>query len=238
MAQALELVELRRALDGCAGQEQAEAAIAAALTGCDDHDTEAALAGVYNQWRARSTSYGDVRDSLVDLPHYADGYAVTDIFTVRHRLIRELDPQPRSVFEFGALLGFFLVTALDAAPSIERVGWVDNESHSPGSNRACSENLASYLEPRGRDASVLFDTAACRAPRFGRADLVAVDAAHGHYDCLTDLVWALSLDPRTIMVDDYTAHEPVRDATRRFAAWQGLEVEEHETVNGLAVLRL
>lgn len=184
--------------------------------------------------------FGDVRDVLVNAKHWGHhGYATADLFTVRYDLIRELVPQPRSVFEFGSLLGYFLLTALDAAPSISRVGWIDTETDVPDSNEFCLENIADYAERHGRDnLDVFYDTRTRACLDFTQADLVQVDGAHSYPDCLTDLVWASMLRPHTIFVDDYAAIDEVRRATDEFAAWRGLEVEYHETVNGLAVLRL
>lgn len=184
--------------------------------------------------------YGDIRDTLAALPHFdpaLHGYAVMDLFTTRWQLIRDLDPQPLSVFEFGALVGYFLVTAADAAPTIHDVGWIDNEAHTAGSNKLCREDMEHYARGHGRDFWLWHDTAQTRSADFGHADIVAVDAGHSYTDCFTDLEWARALTPRVIFVDDYKAIEPVRDATDAFARANGLEVEYHDTVNGLAVLR-
>lgn len=204
--------------------------------------------------------YGDIRDRLVRLPHgdpYGGmSYVRDDLFTVRHELIRKLDPQPTSVFEFGALVGYFLVTALDAAPSIVDVGWVDNESHSPGSNEMCSENVRS-VRP---DLEDVFwwrdrDFIPSRDPDSGEPqyDLVAVDSDHSYDGALADLRAAHRLNPHTIMVDDWTAGshgDDIHAAVETFlneeaddweggdgvgAAW-GYDLAEYVTVNGLAVL--
>jgi hypothetical protein len=180
--------------------------------------------------------YGDVRDVIVAAPNWGQhGYAVSDIFTVRFPLIQEL--APRSVFEFGSLLGYFLLTAIAAAPSIERIGWIDTETDIAGSNQLCAENLADYTNKTGHALNVFYETRTRQCAEFGTADLVQVDGAHSYADCLTDLVWAMELEPKTIFVDDYAAIHDVRRATDEFARWQMLEVEYHETVNGLAVLR-
>jgi hypothetical protein len=177
-------------------------------------------------------TYPDVRETLANLPHpptQAMRYALdTDIFVVRHEIIRALDPPPRSVFEFGALYGFFLVTALDAAPSIGRVGWVDNESHTPGSNQKCLENVLS-VRP---DVELI--TAAT-------ADLMHVDGDHSFAGCLADLRTAALLGTRTLMVDDWTAElhrADIRSAVDEWlweepASWR---LDVYETANGLAVL--
>lgn len=182
--------------------------------------------------------FDDVRDVIVSAPHWygpGHGYATSDIFTVRHPLIRDL--APRSVFEFGALLGYFLLTAVDAAPSINRVGWIDTEGDMPNSNTLCAENLADYAARHNRDLTVFYETQTRQCLTFDHADLVQVDGAHSYPDCLTDLIWAMELTPKAIFVDDYDAIEGVARATDEFAAWQGVQVEHHVTVNGLAVLR-
>jgi predicted O-methyltransferase YrrM len=180
--------------------------------------------------------FGDVRDVITSAPHWGDhGYATSDIFTVRFPLIEEL--APRAVFEFGSLLGYFLLTAAAAAPSIERLGWIDNETDVAGSNELCAENLADYTSKTGHALDVFYETQTRRCLEFGFADLVQVDGAHSYPDCLTDLIWALELKPSVIFVDDYSAISDVKRATDEFARWQRLDVEYHPTVNGLAVLR-
>ena len=182
--------------------------------------------------------FGDIRDVLVSAKHWGNhGYATSDIFTVRHKLIREMDPPPVDVFEFGSLLGYFLLTAVDAAPSIRRVGWIDVELDVADSNQFCAENLNDYGLRHRRDFSLFYHSQTRQCVNFGTADLVQVDGAHSYPDCLTDLVWALELKPRVIFVDDYAAIDGVKRATDEFARWQELETEYHETVNGLAVLR-
>lgn len=198
--------------------------------------------------------FGDIRDVLVSLPHgdpYGGmSYVREDLFTVRYDLIAKLDPQPTSVFEFGALVGYFLVTALDAAPSIVAVGWVDNESHSPESNRFCDENLRAYLTARGReDTLAWYGRSRDEVPVTHRYDLVAVDSDHSYEGCLADLRAAHRLNPRTIMVDDWVAGshgDDIQAATKTFLdetaidyglvpAWS-YQLDEYVTVNGLAVL--
>lgn len=212
--------------------------------------------------------YGDVRDILVRLPHgdpYGGmSYVRADLFTVRHKLIRALEPAPTSVFEFGALVGYFLVTALDAAPSIERVGWVDNESHSPGSNAMCLENLGHWF---GTGRSYRYETSrdlfmegfarwrASGDPYFAGYDLVAVDSDHSYEGALADLRAAHALNPHWIFIDDWTAGshgddihaavdtflEETSIATPNMLGIPGTRAHvyslaEYVTVNGLAVL--
>lgn len=184
--------------------------------------------------------YGDVRDVLLELPNTGHGYMTMDLFPVRHKIISELVPRPTSVFEFGALYGYFLVTACDAAPEIDRIGWIDPEEHTTGSNELCQQNIYAYYRQHrlAIDPSVVWcgeTTQRCR--EFGTADLVQVDGAHTYTDCFTDLMWALELAPRVIFVDDYKAIAEVQLATDHFAKLWELDVEYHETVNGLAVLR-
>lgn len=193
-------------------------------------------------------SFGDVRDVLRALPYPPDDgtrYALdTDIFTVRHALIRALDPQPRSVFEFGALLGFFLVTALDAAPSIAKVGWADTEQHTPDSNRLCDANLRDYCVSHSRpDTEVWWDNPhralAFNPPR--PYDLVHVDGDHTDAGCLLDLARASMLKPRVIMVDDWLAETHRHDVQSAVRMWLREQVplwrlDVYETRNGLAVL--
>jgi hypothetical protein len=121
------------------------------------------------------------------------------------------------VFEFGALLGFFLVTALDAAPTIERVGWVDDESHTLGSNDLCRENIRSLViagpPQRGYSAEWWTSGDELDTLQHQQWDLVQVDSDHSFEGCLFDLNVALAMQPRWIMVDDWIA-EGHRQAIR------------------------
>lgn len=193
------------------------------------------------------SGYGDIRDVLVELPHHhgGNGYMTTDLFTVRHEIIRRLDPV--SVFEFGALLGYFLVTALDAAPSITRVGWVDIEAHTEDSNRLCEENLRDYCVRHGRrvDTEVWWgNPRASTAIPPGPYDLIQVDGDHSFGGCYLDLLQASLLWPKWIMLDDWLAAghmDEIQKATRRWLrereeAGESWHVDVYQTVNGLAVL--
>lgn len=205
--------------------------------------------------------FNDVRDTLLALPHGdphgGTAYVRSDIFTVRHDLIRQLEPAPRSVFEFGALYGYFLVTALEAAgDSIERVYWVDDESHTPDSNRMCMENLIWWSNHRidldARTRSLIYQYGRDRdwPERFttpAQFDLVSVDSDHSYEGCLADLHAAHRLNPRWIFVDDWTSETHAADIQRAtgdfIASTRSAEdrfgvytFAEHDTANGLAVL--
>lgn len=215
-------------------------------------------------------TYNDIRDTLVRLPHgdpYGGmSYVRDDLFTVRHKLIGGLVPAPRSVFEFGSLVGYFLVTAIDALDGrtggIDRIGWVDNESHSPGSNAMCEANVMAAMGLTFNTTEVWWGTdrdqvqrmyASDTFPKVPQYDLVAVDSDHSYDGALADLHAAHLLNPRTIMVDDWTAGshgDDIHAAVAQFlhdtrfdtpdsddAIWEhAYNVDEYVTVNGLAVL--
>jgi hypothetical protein len=190
---------------------------------------------------AQAVTFRDIRDRLVDLPfhHGGNGYMTRDLFTVRHEIIETLEPKPASVFEFGALTGYFLVTAVLAAPSIERVAWVDAELHTPGSNAMTWANLraASF------DGQLDFWTDRTQVPADLRFDLVQVDSDHSYDGCLADLRAAMLLEPSWLMVDDWTneSHQvEIKQACKDWLAeqeaagvmWEG---SQYETQNGLAM---
>lgn len=195
------------------------------------------------------TGYGDIRDVLATLPFPPDAglaYAWSDVFTTRHQIIAAIEPAPRSVFEFGALRGFFLVTALDAAPSIVHVGWVDDETHTPGSNEMCAANLQRYVDRReqtGAYTTFGFVTGRDQIEAGASTDLVQVDADHSYEETLADLHTASRLDPQTIFVDDWTADHHTEAVQAAAQDWRTVEEErgvvwgriEYPTVNGLAV---
>lgn len=190
--------------------------------------------------------YGDVRDVLAALPYppasgFGTSYALTDLFTVRHRLIKAMNPAPKSVWEFGALYGYFLVTSLSAQPDMHLVGWVDNQSNDEESNKKCIANLESMLEHKLH----YFRMSCCtdREDAWGQWDLVQVDGDHSYEGCRSDLEIAARLRPLYIMLDDWTAGphtDAVQSATMDWLGEQppmSWELTEHETVNGLALLR-
>ncbi len=181
--------------------------------------------------------YGDVRDTLEQLPHSGEGYIRSDIFPTKFELMRRECPDARRVFEFGALYGYFLVTAAACCPDVTWVGWVDPEQR-PGSNAQCVENLAEFRRLTGRQFRHWYVTRTLDVSRrLLSADIVHVDGNHGYDACTIDLTLSLALKPRLILVDDYTAIQTVTDATNDFANYLGLEVECFETVNGFAALR-
>lgn len=220
-------------------------------------------------------TYGDIRDTLVALPHHpwpdhANGahYVTSDIFPVKHELLvafadsLEDWEKPSSIFEIGALCGYFLVTALDALTKagchVGHIGWIDPETALPGSNVMVVENLAAATETR--IANLSSSHADLSRPGGGwtdlswkasvadvlevvqvwddvHADVVHVDGDHSYAACLVDLGVAIALEPKIILVDDYQALGEVRSATDDFARQMGLTVEEVTTVNGLAVIQ-
>jgi hypothetical protein len=155
------------------------------------------------------------------------------------------------VFEFGALFGYFLVTALDACPSDRvRVGWVDNETAHPGSNILCEENVESVRSGIALGYGNSRDLLPVRV-----CDVVSVDGDHSYEGCFADLLAADRLEPRLILVDDWDADThrvEIRAATHRFldrtqTMLTDLDgnrrphayelTDEIATQNGLAVLR-
>lgn len=145
-----------------------------------------------------------------------------DLDTGEHRLIR--------VFEFGALLGYG-IGAVAHRLGAHRVvaGWVDDESHTPGSNDTCAENLRSI----GLDC--WWETNRREALGFERADVVLVDGDHSYAGTMDDLAYAYRLRPRLIFVDDHIPeHAGVVDAVRSIREAK----VRVPTVNGLVVVAM
>lgn len=190
-------------------------------------------------------TFGDVRDLLQQLPEepwggYGGTYVLSDIFPTKHRVLQELVPDADSVFEIGACFGHFLVTALDALERCVRVGWCDNETHTPGSNAGVVANLDRWRALSGRQVSgEWFDHLVKITTRsFDRWDVVHVDGEHTLHACLIDLGVALALRPRVILVDDTIAHQPVIEAVKLFSTYTGLEPVWHTTANGFVTLEV
>lgn len=186
-------------------------------------------------------AFGDVRDRLIALPHHpwpdpATGghYVTSDIFPTKHRVLQQLAPKAVSVFEIGALVGYFLVTACDALAGVERVGWIDNETYLPGSNRMCGENLeAAFPYVAQLSPPALIDG---WPPSW---DVVHVDGDHSYDWCLHDLRGALGHDPMLIVVDDTDSHpNTVRPAVLDFCAEISRTPRFYTTANGFAAIVL
>lgn len=181
--------------------------------------------------------FGDVRDRLSLLPVHGGGYWSTDLFTVKHELLAAEYADARSIFEIGALVGEFLVTALDACPDADRVGWVDSEVHTPGSNVLCGENIRAAFP--GEDHARRHWTHVRELPygRLPQYDVVQVDGEHSMHACIADLTVAYGLRPSVILVDDYGVIAAVREAVDLWAGYMGFDVQELVSINGTAVIR-
>lgn len=196
-------------------------------------------------------AFGDCRDVLVAAPRqaYADvspSYVCSDIFPAKLEAIREYAPGARSVFEIGAFYGHFLLTALEACPeTLRTIWWSDNEIDAQHSNGYVHENLSWWAQrmPYDEKLSMSWGPFTYRVVNAIREhgfpiDLVHVDGAHGEKDALADIVWALSLQPKIVIVDDTdnAYHPGVRAAVAFVAEQCGLEVRWYATVNGFAVI--
>lgn len=185
--------------------------------------------------------FGDVRDQLEHLPHHhgGNGYLYAEpnpLFPPRAALAKIV--QPRSVFEFGALTGYCLCAfVLGAGGSVKRAGWIDDESHTPGSNEWCVENLATV-----GIHDVWYSETRDDAPGYGKADLVSVDSGHTYEDCIRDLLLSAQLRPRVIVVDDYTADTHAAEIQLAVADFCPLarpaDAFQVRTQNGMCVLVL
>lgn len=185
-------------------------------------------------------SYGDVRDRLLELPHHHGGnghltHGNPPIYPPRYEIARIT--KPRRIFEFGALYGYALAAMILGSPRRKLdVGWVDNETHTPGSNDACAANIRSL----GKTVTVIVNATDHEASRaFGQADVVLVDSDHTPDGCLRDLVYAWALNPGVILIDDWTAtchREAIQGAAYAFVDALGLPLAQVVTENGLAVI--
>jgi hypothetical protein len=179
-------------------------------------------------------SHDDLVAHLAKLPHRisGDSYSQLYLFAPKAEICRIV--KPRTVFEFGAYHGLFLVSALYGHPGIEELGWIDNELYLEGSNEMAAANVRS-VNP---DVKLWWrHDDHCSAPGFGQADLVHVDSDHSFHGCLRDLAFALLMDPKVILVDDHIpAHAPVERAVAAFCEWQELDYFVVDTANGCAVI--
>ena len=195
-------------------------------------------------------AFGDVRDVLVAAPKqaYADvssSYICSDIFPEKFKTMQEVAPLAKSVLEIGCFYGHFLLTALEACPEIGRVFWADTELDAPGSNQSVKENIEWWTRNNRSDESSVKMAWGERAyavclyaiHQYLQVDIVHVDGYHSERAAVADISMGLMLKPMLLMVDDATAHTPVKQACA-FTQWNtGMEYEIVETVNGYAIFR-
>lgn len=187
------------------------------------------------------TTHGDIRDVLLALPHHpwanhdsGSHYVSSNIFPMKYLCLREEAPNARSLFEFGALVGYFLVTAIHACPSLNLIGWADDESHCPGSNELCLENVRVASEGRQ-----MWVRPSLKAPMaHDHYDVVHVDGDHSYGWAVKDLSRALQMEPQLVLVDDTIAHDEVLEAVEDVCREHGLKPNYHITVNGFATIRV
>lgn len=201
----------------------------------DEHGAPTALPG-YGQ-----PPFGDIRDLLLDLPHHhgGNGYVRADLFPVRYEIARLM--RPSSIFEFGALTGYALVTMLrgsiDGGGRVDWVGWVDNESHTAGSNAKTVGNLT-VADDQPHRANLWWGRDAADSLEAGHYELVAVDADHSYDETIRDTLWALQLSPQVLLFDDTHAHDGAGRAADDIARWLRVPSFYLPTVNGLTVVEI
>lgn len=189
--------------------------------------------------------YGDVRDSLIGLPHYANddtGTALRDEgYEARYDVVlEELGHdvlRVSSVFEFGCQFGLGLITLLEACKSAIAAGWVDDERAFPGSNEAARRNVLHWAARAHRRLNVACYRHVRKVPPT-HFDVVMVDGGHGYHEALCDLAYARAMTPRLLLVDDFPGMPSVREAVAHFAEYYGLSYSSYPRAGaGLAAFR-
>lgn len=130
--------------------------------------------------------------------------------------------EPRTIFEFGTLLGFSLIALWKgAAPTHNEVmtlHWIDNGEYIPDSNYKCALNI-NYVRNKYRphlDARWHYENATPERLswpiRRTAYDLVHIDGEHTFSGKIRDLEIAKNMT-KLIIVDDYLTINVVREAT-------------------------
>jgi predicted O-methyltransferase YrrM len=151
----------------------------------------------------------------------------------------------RRLLEIGARLGHSLIALAADNPDLTGIDWIDNESYEKNSNRYCQENIVHFFaryRPERTLPEMRWWTTLERMPEAeqcpGRWDVIYIDGEHTYEGKLRDLNWALAMQPRVILVDDYYHMPCNREAIRDFSRDIGLPFWEMHTLRGLAVFDL
>ncbi len=173
-------------------------------------DTESKIAMTTN----RKGCALDVREIVRQIPrkrgHGKLWFESEQGYPWRFRVLNVL--QPRKYVEFGSLLGYSLIAALEGACSIAEIAWADAETYVPESNRLCAENVQAYLAGTRRSVPLQFlhgveallelPHQSPRRKAFEDADMLFVDGDHRYDAALRDMRLARSLGAKVILVDD------------------------------------
>lgn len=217
---------------------------------CPTHGAQAAIAasGMPSLTDRVTPPQPDIRLVLEQLPHALPGGLIGNtveqgppynLYEPRARIAAAVCRRGASghgsgtgairVFEFGALLGYGLCALVGRRPPGSVVGWVDNESHTPGSNATCEENVRSLGV-----GDVWWGSDRRESPSFVSADVVLIDGDHSYEAAMDDIAYAYRLRPRLIMIDDHIeAHAGVIAAVATITDPK----VRIPTVNGLVVVR-
>lgn len=152
--------------------------------------------------------------------------------------------KPRSILEIGAFEGFGLLSFVAGYPRVECLAWIDAQKYVSDSNEQCEKNLGAGFKMLGIKPVLTCywesgdEFVSDHAFGSGEYDLIHVDAGHTYDECYSDLEFAVALEPRIILVDDYLYHTEVAEAVRDFTKEHQLDFFVWETYRGWAVIKL
>lgn len=178
-----------------------------------------------------------VKDILSALPFQAKSCDIADFanrddhYGALQKLFENL--APTSVFEIGSLIGYSLVTMWCAAPQIQSVEWVDNQSWVPESNKLAVANLLWTIANTSQDSKVsirhwkTIDEAKPKTP----VDLVHIDADPSPQSLRSYLDFAKSLSPKWITGLGMN-FEPIAEVVEVFCLENGWSFQNIEMNTG------
>jgi hypothetical protein len=122
--------------------------------------------------------------------------------------------QPKTILEIGSLVGYSLISLLHGSDVVERIFWIDNEEYVTGSNGLSANNLDYYL--RTRVVKRGYGSKLTDIPKED-FELINIDGDHSYAGKIRDLSFALTKNPKWIILDDYCKLSEVHDAIDDFA---------------------
>lgn len=165
---------------------------------------------------------------MIELDQTLQAYAEHWVDMAPHvATLAGLAAEARTVVEFGVRGGVSTWAILDGLPSHGRLWSVDvNPCTVPV--RVAHDGRWTFLEGDDLDPQI-------QAALPPRADLVFIDTSHEYQQTVAELAYAVTLDPRRIVLHDYVM-QSVEQAASEFCQRESWRLVDNELPFGLATL--